>query len=192
MPLPHDSDQHQALSGRKASVLQPSASRQPGRSKFYVLSACVALILAAAGFFYTQSQPRNAITIASVTPVNGEILHPLAAFADGVARHFVMKTANGAGIRYFVLQTPDGMIRTAFDACDVCWKANKGYVQVGDEMICRNCSMRFASSRIGELQGGCNPAPLPGRQRDGQLVILVDDVLHGLGFFDFSRKEARG
>jgi len=192
MPLPHDSGQHQALSGRKASVLQSSSSRQPGRSRFYVLSACAVVFLAAAGFIFTQSEPRHGSAIASVTPINGEILRPLVAFADGVARHFVMKTADGVSIRFFVIQTPDGMIRTAFDVCDVCWKADKGYAQEGDEMICRNCGMRFISSRIGEFQGGCNPAPLPSRQRDGQLVIQANDVLRRMPFFDFSRKRTQG
>jgi uncharacterized membrane protein len=80
-------------------------------------------------------------------------------------------------ISYFILKSTDGVIRAAFDACDVCWPEGKGYVQDGDRsMICRNCGRRFESVKVNEVQGGCNPAPLKRAIEGDQVVIRVDDL----------------
>ena len=89
-------------------------------------------------------------------------------------------------IRYFVLKSSDGVIRAAFDACDVCWPAGKGYFQQGDHMVCRNCGRKFASVLVNEVQGGCNPAPLR-RSIDGEnLVLEFADIREGRQYFNFS------
>ena len=115
------------------------------------------------------------------------ITHPVKLFEDGKARHFQVDMGEDITIRYFVLKSSDGEIRAAFDACDVCWKSGKGYYQEGDFMVCRNCGKRFASVKVNEIRGGCNPAPLE-RQIEGEnLVILVKDILEGKPYFDFNR-----
>ncbi|MCK7514560.1 MAG: DUF2318 domain-containing protein [Desulfobacterales bacterium] len=91
-------------------------------------------------------------------------------------------------IRYFVIKSADGVIRAAFDACDVCWPAGKGYAQDGEFMVCRNCGQRFHSTKVNEVKGGCNPAPLERRVENGMLLIRVSDILEGKGYFDFSGK----
>jgi uncharacterized membrane protein len=85
--------------------------------------------------------------------------YPVSDFIDGLAKHFHYQHGN-ITIRYFILRSHDGVIWAAFDACDVCWPAGKGYYQDGDHMVCRNCGRRFASIMVNEVQGGCNPAPL--------------------------------
>jgi uncharacterized membrane protein len=112
---------------------------------------------------------------------------PVSTFDDGRARYYNHKEGN-IEIRYFVIKSSDGVLRAAFDACDVCWRAGKGYLQEGDFMICRNCGLRFASARVNEVQGGCNPAPLTRRVQDGNLIIEVEDIRRGKGYFDFARK----
>jgi uncharacterized membrane protein len=87
-----------------------------------------------------------------------------------------------------VVKSADGVLRAAFDACDVCWPAGKGYAQDGDFMICRNCGLRFHSTKVNEVKGGCNPAPLERRIENGKLIIRVSDILEGKSYFDFSRK----
>jgi uncharacterized membrane protein len=109
-------------------------------------------------------------------------------FSDGKARHFEYETPEGIAVKYFVLKSSDGVIRAAFDACDVCWPAGKGYYQDGDVMVCRNCSRRFASVRVNEVKGGCNPAPLQRRVENGQLVIETADLLTGRRYFDFGSR----
>jgi uncharacterized membrane protein len=102
-----------------------------------------------------------------------------------MAKHFEFKADNGITIKYFVLKSSDGVVRAAFDACDVCWPSGKGYFQEGDKMVCRNCGKRFASVKINEVKGGCNPAPLARRVEGGSLVIQVADILAGQSYFDF-------
>ncbi len=108
---------------------------------------------------------------------------PLATFDDGHA-HYYSHQAGDTMIEYFVLKSSDGVVRAAFDACDVCFEARKGYRQEGDEMVCNNCGMRFPSVLINERQGGCNPAPLDRTIEGNELVIRVDDIFTGIGYFD--------
>jgi len=113
------------------------------------------------------------------------VTYPITLFDDGQARHYSFKAGNET-IRYFVLKSADSVVRAAFDACDVCWPAGKGYFQEGDNMVCRNCGRRFASNRINEVKGGCNPAPLNRSVQGDQLVIKIDDILQGKPYFNFS------
>ena len=116
---------------------------------------------------------------------DGRLIIPARIFDDGRAKHFKFKTGD-LTIRFFALRSSDGVIRAAFDACDVCWPANKGYHQDGDVMVCANCGRRFASTKINVVQGGCNPAPLRRTEEDGNVIIQAADIEQGRRFFDFS------
>jgi uncharacterized membrane protein len=120
-----------------------------------------------------------------------EITYPVERFQDGKARHFTYDAGHGVIIKYFIVKSSDDVIRAAFDACDVCWPAGKGYYQKGDFMVCRNCGRRFASVRVNEVKGGCNPAPLDREVRGDKLVIQVKDILEGRTYFDFSKRRPR-
>jgi uncharacterized membrane protein len=145
------------------------------------------------GYFLTRtpttsvsvSIPKANLETAAVNTT--EVSYPVSMFDDGRARHFQHR-ANGLTIQYFVLKSSDGIIRAAFDACDVCWPAGKGYFQDGDVMVCRNCGRRFASVRINEVKGGCNPAPLTRTIRGNQLVIKIDDIISGQSYFNFKER----
>ncbi|MGD9186990.1 MAG: DUF2318 domain-containing protein [Desulfobacteraceae bacterium] len=157
-----------------------------------VLVLGVAFLAAAiaAGYFITdfgQRGPQTSAAVSTQAPRAGDIRYPVSMFADGKARHFDY-AANGLTIRYFVLKSADGVIRAAFDACDVCWPAGKGYYQEGDEMVCRNCGRRFASVLINEVKGGCNPAPLHRTIQDDQLVIKIEDIVQGQTYFNFKER----
>ena len=115
----------------------------------------------------------------TVKPVSGEIKIPV---NDGQAHYFIYDGKKQT-VKFFVVKSVDGVIRAAFDACDVCYHAKKGYTQAGEYMICNNCGRRFHSDRINIIQGGCNPAPLKRVERDGNLVIKVEDVVKGAMYF---------
>ncbi|MDH3870419.1 MAG: DUF2318 domain-containing protein, partial [Desulfuromonadales bacterium] len=86
-------------------------------------------------------------------------------------------------VDFFVVRSHDGVIRSAFDTCDVCYKARKGYRQEGNEMVCNNCDQRFRTDKINEIKGGCNPAPLQ-RQLIGEtLVLSTSDIEKGAWYF---------
>ena len=117
-----------------------------------------------------------------VKSVDGMVRIPLAKVSDGKAHHY-QYNHNGRTIKFFVVQSSDGVIRAAFDACDVCFPAKKGYSQDGDVMICNNCGRRFHVSRINVEKGGCNPAPLKRTVHGSDLVIAVRDIAPGGRFF---------
>ena len=163
----------------------------------YLLPTLIAVLVVAgvAGGYMVFSGTSETPTTAgvqgvqpAVQPEDGSrVTYPVAMFADGKARHFDFKTDEHT-IRYFIIRSADGVLRAAFDACDVCWPAGKGYYQEGDHMVCRNCGRRFASNKVNEVKGGCNPAPLNRRVEGDQLVIETDDIRTGKGYFDFKGK----
>jgi uncharacterized membrane protein len=101
---------------------------------------------------------------------------------DGAARHYTYMYGSQP-IEFFLLESRDGVVRAAFNACDVCYGARQGYRQSGDLMVCLNCGRRFASNRINVVQGGCNPAPLDRRIEGEYVVIDVEDIVRGYRFF---------
>lgn len=142
------------------------------------------LILIAVACLNTATHAGNFVVPATeAVPEDKTFVFPLKSFADGKARHFVYNHGPGESVRFFVVKSSDGIIRAAFDACDVCWKNKKGYVQRQDMMVCINCGMKFPTRKINETKGGCNPAPLARTVDNGRLRISVDDVLAGLKFF---------
>lgn len=111
-----------------------------------------------------------------LTPANGKVEIPIANINDGKAHHFKIKADDGTMVTFFTLKSRDGIIRAAVDACDVCYRSGKGYVQSGDFMVCTNCGQRFASDKINVIKGGCNPAPLDREVVGSNLVIAMADI----------------
>jgi uncharacterized membrane protein len=122
---------------------------------------------------------------AAVTPVVSatEVTFPGSAFEDGKAKFFAYKTSDGKTVKYFVIKSSDGVIRAAFDACDVCWESGKGYKQDGDFMVCQNCGRRFQSTKVNVVTGGCNPSALTRTMKDGKVTITVQALNEGKRLF---------
>ena len=170
---------------KKAAVLNTKKSK---KSPMLIVVGIALLVTAAAAGYY-MTEPTAVQTTAAVNSSvdSTTVRYPVSMFADGAARHFEYPS-DGMTIRYFILKSSDGIIRAAFDACDVCWPAGKGYYQDGDQMVCRNCGRRFASILVNEAKGGCNPAPLTRSVEDDQLVLQVEDILQGKTYFNFKGK----
>ncbi len=173
-------------SAKKAAVLGTDRT-----SRFPLLAGLVcAALLIGVTYYFIPKDNKETFSGAFQTSFDGEastVTYPVSLFDDGTARHFAYKT-NNIAVKYFVLKSSDGIIRAAFDACDVCWPAGKGYYQDGDDMVCRNCGRRFASTLINQVKGGCNPAPLKRKIVEGNLVIHFDDIAKGKQYFNFSGK----
>ena len=160
-----------------------------------VITAVMAIAVAAglSLFLFPSSKP-SAVPVASAPPTAttthaDRFTYAIDLFDDGKARHFDFADAgSNTTIKYFILKSADGVIRAAFDACDVCWPEGKGYVQDGTAMVCRNCGRRFESVMVNEVQGGCNPAPLTRTIQGDQVVIQVDDLKKGQSYFNFTKK----
>ena len=112
----------------------------------------------------------------------GRIVLAAADFSDGAAKYYRAKVS-GKEVKFFVLESSDGVIRAAFDACDVCYQAKRGYRQEGDFMICNNCGQRFVSTKVNELKGGCNPSPLERVVQGDELMIDLAALAGGLYLF---------
>jgi uncharacterized membrane protein len=120
---------------------------------------------------------------AKAAPVDGgRVTVPVAELAGGTAKFYSADVA-GTSVGYFLVQDPGGEVRTAFDACDVCYPAKKGYAQDGDVMVCNNCGRRFPIEGIGTVEGGCNPSPLEAKVKADQVVITADSLAEGARYF---------
>ena len=190
---------------KKAAVL---GTGKKGYVPYIIIIICV--VLAAGGAIWynlkggatvssatTQSSsapqaPSGTPKTSSPTPSNMEnkpaeqVTYPVSLFIGGQAQFFEYK-AGDITIKYFIVKSSDGVIRAAFDACDVCWPAGKGYRQEGDDMICNNCGRHFKTTLINEVQGGCNPAPLNRTIENYTVIIAVKDILPGKPYFDLAK-----
>ncbi len=106
----------------------------------------------------------------------------VASLADGKA-HFFKIADGGKEIVFFAVKAADG-VKTAFDACDSCFKSRKGYEQQGDKMNCKNCNQKFAINRLGpNATGGCNPGYLPHQITGNTISISLNDIKDGVRYF---------
>jgi len=109
-------------------------------------------------------------------PKQGHLYVPIEKVSDGKAHYFQAKADDGTRVDFFLVKSEDGVIRAAIDSCDVCYRSGKGYVQEGNVMVCTNCGRRFATDRINEIKGGCNPAPLNRKIKGKNLLISMQDI----------------
>ena len=177
------------LEKRQAKKDVVLGTEKKGRLPLIVAIVCSVLIVGGGIYYASFDRSETSPVAGSFTSENNttRVSLPASLFDDGKARHFE-HVAGEFNIKYFVLKSSDGIIRAAFDACDVCWPAGKGYFQEGDYMVCRNCGRKFASVLVNEVKGGCNPAPLNRRVENGKVVIEVKDILEGRQYFNFHGK----
>lgn len=147
----------------------------------FAIALGLVLLVAAAGSFAFSIPGFGKYQ--KVKPVNGLVSIPVVKVNDGKA-HFFRLSDGGRDLNFFVVKSSDGVYHTAFDACDVCYKEKKGYVQQGDQMLCKNCNQKFAVQKIGPSSaGGCNPAYLPSKIYGNSITISVADLKTGSRFF---------
>lgn len=78
-----------------------------------------------------------------------------------------------ANARIMAIQKSDGSVALAYDACALCGAA--GYVQEGEELICKQCGAPINPDTVG-IGGGCNPIPLEHTTEGDQIVIKIDNM----------------
>jgi uncharacterized membrane protein len=142
------------------------------RKKLLSLTVCCLALLMTASMAFAFFGGK----FKTVEPQNGIIKIELVEINDGRAHYFKTRAQDGTLVSFFTLQSADGVIRVAIDACDVCYRAGKGYIQEGDFMVCENCGQKFPASRINVIKGGCNPAPLNRAVEGNYLVIQMADI----------------
>lgn len=159
------------------AIAVPAPRTAPGH--LVILAALVALALALASQAHAFSffgGPKE------VKAKAGAVTLPLAEVSDGKAHFYTYKTG-GKDVQFFVIKSRDGVVRTALNACDVCFREKKGYTQEGDSLVCNNCGQRFHSNKVMELKGGCNPSPINRTLSANSLSIPETDLKAGAAYF---------
>lgn len=180
------------------------APKQSKNKTALVVVAVVIVIAGAASYFALSSSDKPAATTvtssapedktaapatssapASQTPAQqqGSAVKIPIADLSGTAKFFEYSLSDGRVLRFFAVKSADGVYRTALDACDMCYHAKKGYRQEGNNMICNNCNLPFAVSRIGDVAGGCNPVGLPNKADGNQILINARELESRAGYF---------
>ena len=129
-----------------------------------------------------QKSPAEVAKAAGVVETAETVKIPLKSLESGKAI-FLQADLGGQQIHYFALKSSDAVYRAAYDTCDVCFRANRGYRQEGDLMVCNNCGQQFPSVKVNVIKGGCNPAPLVRKVEGEYLVIQKSDIAAGGAFF---------
>ena len=112
---------------------------------------------------------------------DGSIAIPLKDVSD--TAKFYSFNAGATTVKYFLIKAPDNTVRSALDACDVCFPAKKGYKQTGEFMTCVNCGQKFHVSRVGMLKGGCNPHPVANTLEGDKVLISKEELAQGAKYF---------
>lgn len=141
----------------------------------------VLAVVAVGGWFLFDQNSTGGHEVVSAEQ-DGKIRFTAANFADGKAKFYRFE-GNSDPIDFFVVRSQDGVIRAAFDTCDVCYRERKGYRQEGNDMVCNNCDQHFRTDLVNVVKGGCNPAPLQRQQVGETVVIAASDIERGLGYF---------
>lgn len=86
---------------------------------------------------------------------------------------FYKADIDGTEIELVALKDSKGNLRTAFNACQVCYSSGKGYyVQDGNYLVCQNCGNSFTIDQVGIASGGCNPWPI----LDSDRIVTDDEI----------------
>jgi uncharacterized membrane protein len=137
-----------------------------------LLTGIGVLVLIGAMYMMFSGTTGNVVSAEMIDDGNA-IKIPLAGI-DGNAQFFDYE-----GIKFFVVRAKDGSVKTAFDACDVCYKSKKGYRQEGDDMVCNNCGNHYRISGLGTANlkgGGCWPGYLEA-SIDGDYMVIAKSSL---------------
>jgi high-affinity iron transporter len=139
----------------------------------------VFIVLVTAQFIYSKSVSALSPAI-EVAFTNGQVRIPIAQVADGDLHRFEAKE-NGAEIRFWLYQKPDGKIATVFDACEICGAV--GFYKSANGVVCKNCAAPINPQSVG-AKGGCNPVPLKATQTADAVVIEEADIAAGGRMFE--------
>jgi len=166
---------------RPRAIAVPAEAPMVGPGHAVILVALVALAL----LFFTSLRHAHAGFFGGPDEVRaqaGVVKIPVTQVSDGKAHFYSYKTG-GKTIQFFVIKSKDGVLRTALNACDVCFPEKKGYTQQGDYLVCNNCGQKFHSARVMDVKGGCNPSPLPRSVDAKNVVIKATDLAAGVKYF---------
>jgi len=140
-------------------------------NKLIKLSSLLLFLLISFNLF---SQDKKITSLTSNDNVN--IVLPLKNLAKTASFYSVKLKKNN--VRFFAILDSLDKVHVAFDACDVCYEARKGYKVINNLAICNNCGNRYPLNLIGKdnIYGGCWPSYLPVKEVNNNAVIKISDL----------------
>ncbi len=119
---------------------------------------------------------------------NGQhVSHPLSVATTTASYYsYIYRTSDTTGIdiKYFLVKASNGDIKSAFNACEVCYGSYKGYSQITDKMRCNNCGNTYPIDGLGtQGPGGCWPGYLPHSETVDSIIITIANLYTGAYFF---------
>ena len=101
---------------------------------------------------------------------------------------------DGFSMEIIAIKAPDKSLRTAFNACTVCYVLGKGYyVQKGSVLVCQQCGNQFHPEDIEIKTGGCNPIPIFSKdkvQTASTIIISKEYLRRSKAMFEKMKEEA--
>ncbi len=173
--------------GKKAELFREEKKERGIFKRFILLFIVITiLVIAGAGYIIRDHKTTESFDpLSKTSAIKKQFTIPLKNVSEK-AKYF-KTVVSGVPVRFFVMKSSDGIIRSALDACDTCAYTMKGYHQEGDDMVCNNCGQRFPSVKINIVKGGCNPVPLDNRIEGNEVRIRVADIMAGVSYFNFKR-----
>ena len=107
----------------------------------------------------------------------------LSRLAGGAAHLFCYRDSAGARLRFLLARGDDGKVRAVFDACRQCYTFHQGYDVAHGMLICRLCGNRYPIDHMTRGEASCVPVTLPHHEDGSKVVINVNDLEAGAGFF---------
>ena len=158
-----------------------SKSKQK-KGSFLPVIAGVVLVIALALVRYPGDSGRSPAQQAA----DGALIIPTAEVTTTAS--FYPVTIEGTEMEVLAVRTATGEIRTAFNTCQSCYRSGHGYYETdGEVLVCQNCGFRFTADEVGvEVNGGCNPWPIPAAQRadtDNEIRIPYEALQSGKAAF---------
>ncbi len=115
----------------------------------------------------------NEIRISIKNAADGN-LHKYICDMQNMSTNCPMHGSEGkANVRILAITRSDRSVAVAYDACALCGAA--GYVQEGEQLICKRCGAPINPDTIGEA-GGCNPIPIKYTTVGDEIIIKTDDA----------------
>ena len=171
--------------GRKGFLTLRVQRHSPSRGGIILVAGVVFAVFVVVVFcaVVLHRQQDTGLAAAELLPQGGDIRLSAKQFQDGRAHFYRYMTASGREIRFFVIQSPDGVIRSAFDSCELCYRQRRGYRQAGQAMVCNNCRRTFPSSGINMIKGHCNPSPVERAVEGDQVLLKAPNLELGAAYF---------
>ena len=109
----------------------------------------------------------------SVTSIkkDGYLAIPIADLSQTAS--FYKADLDGTEVELVALKDSKENLRTAFNACQVCYSSGRGYYrQEGEYLVCQNCGNSFTIDQVGIASGGCKPWPI----LDSDRTVTDDEI----------------